>query len=84
MVYEMAPHASWRGGAGEGGAVRRVSKPIRVFFSPLSQRFFATRAYREIAPGQIEATGERFDVTDDIAGLIEQHGVTFTKKVESS
>ena len=55
-------------------------KPIRVFYSVLSQRFYATRAWKEIRPGLIECTGERFDVTDDIAGLIEQHDIEFRKR----
>jgi len=55
----------------------RKPKPIRVFYSVLSQRFYATRAYRGDANGNVTVTGEKFDVTNDIAGLIEQHGVTF-------
>jgi hypothetical protein len=57
------------------------SKPIRVFYSVLSGRFYATRAWREVPgkPGVITVTGEKFDVTNDIAGLIEQHDITFTR-----
>jgi len=54
-------------------------KPIRIFYSVLTQRFYATRAWREIKPGLIEVTGEKCDVTNDIAGLIHQHGLEFTK-----
>jgi hypothetical protein len=54
-------------------------KPIRVFWSPLSRRFYATRAWREVQPGVVECTGERFDVTNDIAEIIEREEVTFTK-----
>lgn len=57
-----------------------MGKPIRIFFSPLTRRFYATRSYREIAPGQVECTGEKFDVTSDIGALIEQHGVTFIER----
>ena len=60
----------------------RKPKPIRVFFSPLSRRFYATRAYREEKNGLITVTGEKFDVTNDIAGLIEQHDVTFKIREE--
>jgi hypothetical protein len=58
---------------------RAKPRPIRVFYSPLSKRFYATRAWREVAgsPGVIEVTGEQFDVTNDIADLIAQHGITF-------
>jgi hypothetical protein len=52
-------------------------KPIRVFWSPLSRRLYATRAWREIKPGLIECTGERFDVTNDIAELIIRHDLDF-------
>jgi hypothetical protein len=55
----------------------RARKPIRVFWSPLSRRFFATRAWREVAPGLVECTGERFDVTNDIAGIIERERIEF-------
>jgi hypothetical protein len=56
----------------------RKPKPIRVFFSPLTRRFYATRAYREEPNGIVVVTGEKFDVTKDIAGLVEQHQITFT------
>jgi hypothetical protein len=45
-------------------------KPIRVFYSRLSGRFYATRAYRLLPDGLVECTGEKFDVTDDIAAFI--------------
>jgi hypothetical protein len=64
-------------------AMRRARKPIRVFYSVLSQRFYATRAWRESeANGKrfIEVTGEQFDVTDDIASLIEQHQIEFKRR----
>jgi hypothetical protein len=57
-----------------------MSKPIRVFFSPLSRRFYASRAYKEEANGIVTITGEKFDVTNEIASLIEQNGVTFTRR----
>ena len=54
-----------------------MKKPIRVFFSPLTRRLYATRHYKEVAPGQVECTGEKFDVTNDIASIIEQEKLTF-------
>jgi len=54
-----------------------MSKPIRVFYSPLSQRFYASRAWKEVKPGVVEVTGEKFDVSDDIAELVISHGITF-------
>lgn len=55
-------------------------KPIRVFYSTLTNRFYATRAYRIDAKGIVTVTGEKFDVTDDIANLIDEHGVEFRVK----
>ena len=55
------------------------SKPIRVFWSPLSRRFYATRAYKEHALGVIEVTGEKFDVTNDIGEIIERENLTFQR-----
>jgi hypothetical protein len=48
--------------------------------SLLTQRFYATRAYREIKPGLVECTGEKFDVTNDIAAIIEREGLEFVAK----
>jgi hypothetical protein len=59
-----------------------MSKPIRVFWSPLSRRFYASRAYKEIRPGVVEITGEKFDVTNDIAEQIVNHGLVFTPRPE--
>lgn len=57
-----------------------ASKPIRVFWSPLSKRFYASRAYKEDkGKGFVTITGEQFDVTDDIAGLVLKHDIVFTK-----
>ena len=54
-------------------------KPIRVFYSSLSGRFYASRAYKEVKPGIIEVTGQKFDVTNDIAELIARYQVTFAE-----
>lgn len=56
---------------------RPPAKPIRVFFSTLSRRFYATRAYQIDDRGFVIVTGEQFDVTNDIAGLIQQHNLEF-------
>ena len=54
-------------------------KPIKVFWSPLSHKFYASRAYKQVKPGVVEITGEKFDVTQDIAEQIVTHGITFTE-----
>ena len=59
----------------------RKPRPIRVFWSPLTQRFFATCAYKEVGLGVVKCTGERFDVTNDIAAIIERENVEFTPVV---
>src|SRR5260221_6872403 len=53
------------------------NKPIRVFYSDLSRRFYASRAYKELESGIVEITGDKFDVTNDIAELIERHNLVF-------
>ena len=54
-----------------------MTKPIRVFWSPLSRRFYASRAYKEDPRGFVTITGEQFDVTNDIAALVLKHDITF-------
>lgn len=59
-----------------------MSKPIRVFWSPLSQRFYASRAYKEDPRGFVTITGEQFDVTQDIAALVSKYDIVFSSKQE--
>jgi hypothetical protein len=63
--------------------MRKPPKPIRVFFSELSRRFYATRAYKIDERGFVTVTGEQFDVTNDIASLIAIHGVTFEERTST-
>lgn len=63
------------------------TKPIRVFWSELSNRFYATQAYREeVKPTDdgilrtVTITGAKYDVTQDIASAIDKYGVTFKSK----
>ena len=55
-------------------------KPIRVFWSEMSQRFYASIAYQKRNDGSYLITGQKFDVTDDIGHAITEHEITFTKK----
>jgi hypothetical protein len=57
-------------------------KSIRVFWSPLSQRFYATRAYKQVKPGVVLITGDKFDVTDDIAKQIIENKIEFTPEAQ--
>jgi hypothetical protein len=59
-----------------------MSKPIRVFWSPLSERFYASRAYKEDPRGFITITGEKFDVTADIAYAILKQDIAFMEAIE--
>ena len=58
---------------------RMFVKPIRVFYSTLTRRFYASRQYREEGGGLV-TTGEKFDVTDDIARLVVKYGITFAEQ----
>ena len=64
----------------------RKTKPIRVFWSIMGQCFYASRNYRvegsDTKYERIVITGEKFDVTDDIARAILQHDIVFTKRKE--
>lgn len=66
----------------QGAISMNKAKPIRVFWSPLSRRFYATKAYKEVIghPGIVECTGERYDVTNDIANVIIREQIEFTER----
>lgn len=54
-------------------------KPIRIFYSTLTERLYATKFYREDKNGRVVITGAKFDVTDEIGTLIDQYGIAFKK-----
>jgi hypothetical protein len=51
-------------------------KTIRIFWSPLSQRFYATRSYRDAGDGLVTVGSNNDDVTNDIVGLIKEHRIS--------
>lgn len=53
------------------------SRPIRVFYSPLSGRFYATSRYRH-ERGHVVITGKKYEVTDDIGAAVVEHELEFT------
>jgi hypothetical protein len=55
-----------------------MKKPIRVFYSPVSGQFYATRSYKELSPGLVEIAGAKDNVTQDIARLIVENNITFS------
>lgn len=59
----------------------RAKKPIRIFWSTLSNRFYASRQYREDKrhPGNVVIAGDKYDVTNEIAYAIEKYGIVFRK-----
>lgn len=52
-------------------------RPIRVFYSLLTGRFYATRHYR-IDGENVVCTGEKFDVTNDIGNIITTYAIEFS------
>jgi hypothetical protein len=56
-------------------------KPIKVFWSELGGRFYASAHYKQEG-NHVIITGEKFDVTNDIAAAIEKHEITFSEVKE--
>ncbi len=59
--------------------MKKPKLSIHVAWSPFSQRFYAFRAYKRINQETIEVTGEKFDVTDEIAAAVLKHNIEFWK-----
>lgn len=57
-----------------------MSKPIRVFYSELSGRFYATAHYKQSTPTVVTITGVKYDVTDDIGAAVTKHDLAFTPR----
>jgi hypothetical protein len=55
----------------------RTERPIRVFYSELSGRFFASQRYREEG-NHIVITGKKYDVTNDIGAAVVKHELWFS------
>lgn len=61
-----------------------MRKPIKVFWSPLGNRFYASQYYKseKSADGKkmlYEITGEKFDVTNDIAHAVMTNDIEFRR-----
>lgn len=54
-----------------------MTKPIRIFYSRLSGRFYASAHYREEGD-TVVITGKKYDVTNEIAHAIVTHEISFT------
>lgn len=53
-------------------------KPIRLFWSPLTQRIYATRSYREDRNGFVVVTGAKDDVTNEVGRIVTTYQLEFT------
>jgi len=56
-----------------------MAKPIKVFWSELGQRFYASAHYK-IEGTCVTITGAKFDVTDEIAAAVIEHDITFSRE----
>lgn len=45
-------------------------KPMRLFQSPFSGRYYVTKSYRQVNEKTIEVTGAKWDVTDDVLAIL--------------
>lgn len=61
-----------------------MKKPIRVFYSELSGRFYASQYYKQTTPTMVTITGEKFDVTDDIGAAVKRYDLEFTVRKETT
>jgi len=53
-------------------------KPIKVFYSILTERFYASQHYEQ--EGNLTViTGTKYDVTSDIGYFVNKHGIEFIK-----
>ena len=57
-----------------------MTKPIRVFYSELSGRFYASQHYKQTTPTVVTITGVKYDVTNDIGAAVTKHDLEFTKR----
>lgn len=55
-----------------------AKKPIKVFYSELSGRFYASQYYKRESESTVIITGEKFDVTDDIGAAVKKYNLEFT------
>lgn len=56
-----------------------MRKPIKVFYSVLSGRFYASQHWKQLTPTVVTITGAKFDVTNDIGDAVTKYDIEFTK-----
>ena len=47
-------------------------KQLLIIKTPFTEKYFATRAYKELDDGRIMVTGKKEDVTEQIEGIVEE------------
>lgn len=57
----------------------RTKKPIRIFYSELSGRLYASQQY-SIKDGIATITGQKWDVTNDVGAIIERYELEFIRR----
>lgn len=61
-----------------------MKKPIKVFYSELSGRFYASQYYKRKNDSTMLITGEKFDVTNDIGAAVKKYDLEFTVMKEGA
>lgn len=56
-----------------------MKKPIKVLWSEIGQKWYATQYYK-IDGNKITITGEKYDVTQDIASQTVENKITYKLK----
>ena len=59
-------------------AKAKARKPIKVFYSQLSGRFYASNQYRHDKNGFYVITGPKDDVTNDIGRAVTHYDIAFS------
>ena len=60
----------------EEGETIPKKKPIKVFYSQLTGKLYASQHYRKDGP-LVTITGEKFDVTTDIGAIVKTYNLQF-------
>ncbi|HEX5426519.1 MAG TPA: hypothetical protein VFW94_23430 [Candidatus Acidoferrales bacterium] len=64
------------------------AKRIRIFWSPLGQRFYASNRYKILKQKDgkeiVHITGQKFDVTDEIASAVIANQIQFTRSRQAA
>ena len=59
-------------------------KQLLILKTPFTNKYFATRAYKELDDGRIMVTGKKEDVTEQIEGIVEEQHEQLKQQLEAS